>query len=80
MVRGTTVHAVIDRFEGDEAVLEVDGRERRVPRASIDPVAREGDVITLADERVDRAETERRRGELDALRDRTPRPGGDFEL
>ncbi len=73
-------HAVIDRFEGPLAILEVDGQERTVPRDRLGPDAAEGDVVDLDTLTVDREETLRRRDQVAALR-RANRPsGGDFEL
>lgn len=72
--------AVIDRFEGDVAVLEEDGRERLVPRRSLHPSAREGDVVDLETGAPDPAQTARRKAELEQLRRKRPPLGGDFEL
>lgn len=55
--------AIIDRFEGELAVLEVDGSQRVVRRSQLPADAHEGDAIDLETMRVDRAET-------DALQDR----------
>lgn len=38
---------IIDRFEGDFAVLETDGGMVQVSRSSISAEAREGDVLRL---------------------------------
>ncbi len=56
------LRAVIDRFEGDLAVVLVGDEEYRldVPRRFLPPGAREGDVLVLRWE-VDRRETEARR-------------------
>lgn len=52
----------VDRFEGGQGVVERPGRaDTTVARRDLPPGAREGDV--LADGRLDRAETERRRRE-----------------
>ena len=37
----------LDRIEGDVAVLVVDGREVKLPRAALPADAREGDVLQL---------------------------------
>lgn len=50
--------ATIDRFEGEHAILLLDGREEVRPRASLPPDAREGDVIDLDSLEVDRSATE----------------------
>lgn len=62
--------ATIDRFEGDQAVLLVDGREKVVPRSTLPLDAREGDVLDLATGRLDKEETERLRDEIRATRER----------
>jgi hypothetical protein len=56
------LRAVIDRFEGDLAVLLVGDEEYvlQVPRRFLPPGAREGDVLVLR-WKVDRQETEARR-------------------
>lgn len=67
------LRAVIDRFEGDLAVVLVGDEEYRldVPRRFLPPGAREGDVLALGWE-IDRRETEARRervrGLIDELR------------
>ncbi len=58
----------IDRFEGDCAVLLVDGREQRLPRAALPQSAREGDVVDLDTRRVDPAQTEELRAEVSRAR------------
>lgn len=63
MTRGS-----IDRFEGDEAVLDVDGEEVRRPRKTLAPEAREGDVVDLATGCVDRARTRTLREEVEKAR------------
>lgn len=79
MAQGT-----IDRFEGELAVLEVEGREETRPRSALPRGAREGDVIDLATMQVDRAATERLREETEAANARagagkTQKPGN-FDL
>jgi hypothetical protein len=66
----TTPYATIDRFEDGHAVLLVEGREKVVPRSTLPMNAREGDVLDLVSGRVDTAETERRREEIRATRER----------
>lgn len=60
---------IIDRFEGEWAVLEWDGRTFNFPRALIPRGAREGHVLKVSVE-IDRAETERRRQRIKELEDR----------
>lgn len=62
---------VIDRFEGDYAVVEDTGTDRmiNIRREFIDDGAKEGDVLALYDTfyMVDKAETEKRRSEISEL-------------
>lgn len=85
---------IVDRFEGEVAVVEVDGdRIVDVPRWLLPTEAGEGDVIVvrvdadddgrkLAELRVDREATERAREEARRLVDELRRrdPGGDIQL
>jgi hypothetical protein len=76
--------ASVDRFEEEWAVLVVDGREVRRPRAALPPGVREGDVLDLETMTVDTAATERLRAEVRqarerALKKKAPAPG-DFDL
>ncbi|TGE31445.1 DUF3006 domain-containing protein [Desulfosporosinus sp. Sb-LF] len=61
---------IIDRFEGDFAVVEFDGRQiRDIPKSELAPGAKEGDVIFLANGKyqVDLAETLQRKTEISKL-------------
>lgn len=61
---------IIDRFEGDFAVVEFDGRTMKdIPRATVDPLAKEGDVIVLIDGqyKVDTKKTAKRKAEIEKL-------------
>jgi hypothetical protein len=74
----------VDRFEGEFAVLLVDGREVKRPRGELPPQAREGDVLTPDMRAVDAEATERLRAEVrqareQALAGKRP-PPGDFDL
>jgi len=64
------VRAVIDRFEGDLAVVLVGDEEYRldVPRRFLPRGAREGDVLVLRWE-IDRRETDARRERIARLID-----------
>lgn len=67
---------IIDRFEGEYALVELeDGSVLPVP-AQLFPGAREGDVVEI---RIDRAETARRRRLIEELRQKVARRGGDQE-
>ena len=61
--------AIIDRFEGRCAVVEIDGVMKNIRRQSIPPEAREGDVLILVRKhwQVDREATVRRRQEVERL-------------
>lgn len=76
--------ASIDRFEGEYAVLIVDGREQRKKRSELEKGAREGDVVDLATGEVDEAATRRLLLEVKAARDKAnkgkPPPSGNFDL
>lgn len=75
--------AVIDRFEEDRAVLEVDGHEKVIPRSKLPADAHEGDVVDLDTMQVDRDATERLARELEEIEERleakTQKPGS-FDL
>lgn len=61
---------IIDRFEGDYAVVEIDGRQMKdIPKRDISSEAKEGDVIVLVGEKyhVDAEETQRRKSEIAKL-------------
>jgi hypothetical protein len=51
------IPAILDRIEGQTAVLEIEGRETPVPAAWLPPDTREGDVLSV---RIRRAEGESR--------------------
>ncbi|MEW6066232.1 hypothetical protein P378_03310 [Desulforamulus profundi] len=58
---------IIDRFEGDWAVVEFEGRTTfNFPRKLLPEYAREGDVLKFQ-VMIDRHETEKRRAEIDVL-------------
>ena len=87
-------YATLDRFEDDQAVLELSpGTTLNVPRSWLPSQAREGDVLRLrvredvsgtssfVSFRVDAAKTAERREEVEALRSTLPKaPEGDVEL
>ncbi len=68
---------IIDRFEGDYAVVECDGAFQQVPRSRLPVTAKEGDVLRKTDAgyAVDEPETSRRRQQLAARRRRMLRGG-----
>lgn len=68
---------VVDRIEGEQAVLEVGGRLVDVPLSELPPGVKEGDRLTFQLAPVDLSAAEDR---LARLKARTPQGPGDFEL
>ena len=72
---------VLDRVEGERAILLVDGQMIEVPVAVLPPGAREGDVLRLV---ADAEATEARRTDAESrlarLRARGPQGPGSFDL
>lgn len=68
--KGDVMKGIIDRFEGDYAVVEFDGRLMvDIPKEQLPTDAKEGDVIVLVDGKyqVDAGETQRRKIEIAKL-------------
>lgn len=66
------MYAIIDRFEGNYAVLEMeDGTMADIKRNMIQGKAKEGDVLCLIEGRfiIDREETLRRKKEIKEISD-----------
>jgi len=64
------MRGIIDRFEGDYAVVEFEGRQMKdIPRSELTPGAKEGDVIFLVNGKyeVDQKETQNRKVEIAKL-------------
>jgi len=59
---------VIDRFEGDVAVLEYERKTYVLPKKLLPSGAKEGDVLEVII-RVNKEETERRKKEINSLMD-----------
>jgi hypothetical protein len=90
----TTHELIVDRFEGEMAVVEVDGaRFFDLPRWLLPPEAREDDVLAVTcrtdaegaithEIRIDTAATASARADAQQLVDRLRRkdPGGDISL
>ncbi|HEY8344678.1 MAG TPA: DUF3006 domain-containing protein [Bacillota bacterium] len=56
---------IIDRFEGEFAVIELKkGKFLQIPREILPPEAKEGDVLAL---QIDREQTAQRRKEVERL-------------
>ncbi|MGE5579239.1 MAG: DUF3006 domain-containing protein [Bacillota bacterium] len=60
---------IIDRFEGNLAVIEYEGKTFTLPRALLPRDAKEGDVLNFTVE-VDHDTTEARRTRVKSLEDR----------
>ena len=58
---------IIDRFEGEFAIVETDKGMVSIPRADIPAAAREGDVLALE---IDKAETGGRKERIDGMMDK----------
>ena len=55
---------IVDRFEGDVAVIEIDGKTRDVPRSQLAEDVKENDVVEWADGKwIKNAEATRQRTE-----------------
>jgi len=64
------MRGIIDRFEGDYAVVEFDGRQMKdIPRSELEHGAKENDVILFLNGKyhVDAEETLRRKAEIAKL-------------
>ena len=72
---------VLDRIEGDRAVLEFDGRSFELPLSLLPREVEEGDVLTLTLHR-DEESTRDAKASIGARRARLSRDddGGDFSL
>ncbi len=60
---------ILDRFEGNYAILEVDGTMQEVLRSQLSEEVREGDVLKIIDNRYycDKEETSKRKKEIEFL-------------
>ena len=58
---------IIDRFEDDKAVLEVDTGNVNIPISDLPKGAKEGDVLRLV---IDADETKNRKQRIDGMMDR----------
>lgn len=64
------MRGIIDRFEGDYAVVELEGRVTKdISKSELPPEAREGDVVCLFEGQylIDQEETQRRKSETAKL-------------
>jgi hypothetical protein len=62
---------IVDRFEGDFVVIEIEGNPKDIPKKQVDSSVKVSDVVELVDGKwmVKEADTERRRKEIKALMD-----------
>lgn len=63
---------IIDRFEGELAVIEINNITIDVPRSKLPPTVKEGDVLIIDNDKytVDKNETNKRRREIQNLMDK----------
>ena len=62
---------IVDRFEGDFVVIEIEGNTKDVPKKQVDSSVKVNDVVELVDGKwiVKEEETEKRKKEIKALMD-----------
>ncbi|MDM5191142.1 DUF3006 domain-containing protein [Bacillus hominis] len=63
---------IIDRFEGELAVIEINNITIDVPKSKLPPTAKEGDVLIIEDDQytIDKNETDKKRREVQDLMDK----------
>ncbi|EJS46364.1 DUF3006 domain-containing protein [Bacillus nitratireducens] len=63
---------IIDRFEGELAVIEINNSTIDVPKSKLPSAAKEGDVLIIEDDTytIDKNETDKRRREVQDLMDK----------
>ncbi|MED0993707.1 DUF3006 domain-containing protein [Bacillus nitratireducens] len=63
---------IIDRFEGELAVIEMKNITIDVPRSKLPSSAKEGDVLIIEDDKytIDKKETDKRKREIQNLIDK----------
>jgi hypothetical protein len=69
---------VVDRIEGDVAVLEIGGRRVDVPRAALPEGTKEGDRLAFA--RLPAEDDADAKARLARLKNRTPQGSGPIDL
>lgn len=62
---------IVDRFEGDYAIIEIDGKANDVARSIVDVSVKVGDVVTLVNGvwKTDLSETKQRKQHIKQLMD-----------
>jgi hypothetical protein len=65
------MHGIIDRFEGDKALVEVRGEIKIILRSQLPPDTREGTVVVFAEGQwsIDHLSTRRRQHQIEHLMD-----------
>ena len=65
------LRGIVDRFEGDFAVIEIDGQTHDVPMSAVDASVSVGDVVTLVEGvwKPDHTETKDREKQIKKLMD-----------
>ncbi|GAB6436727.1 MULTISPECIES: DUF3006 domain-containing protein [Bacillus] len=60
---------IIDRFEGELAIIEMNNETIDVPKSKLPSTAKEGDVLIIEDNKftIDKNETNKRRREIQDL-------------
>ncbi|EJQ91577.1 MULTISPECIES: DUF3006 domain-containing protein [Bacillus cereus group] len=63
---------IIDRFEGELAVIEINNSTIDVPKSKLPSTAKEGDVLIIEDDQytIDKNETDKKRREVQDLMDK----------
>ena len=62
---------IVDRFEGDYCIIEIDGQTRDIPRSEVDSNVRDGDVVILVNGvwKADQEETQKRSEQIRKMMD-----------
>ncbi|WP_211750274.1 DUF3006 domain-containing protein [Paenibacillus sp. Marseille-Q4541] len=65
------MQGIVDRFEGDYAIIEIDGKTRDVAKSIVNSSVKVGDVVTLVDGiwKPNLTETEEREKQIKHLMD-----------
>ncbi|TPV42327.1 DUF3006 domain-containing protein [Bacillus dicomae] len=63
---------IIDRFEGELAVIEINNITIDVPKSKLPSAAKEGDVLIIENDKytIDKDETDKKRREIQNLMDK----------
>lgn len=62
---------IIDRYEGDLAIIEIEGSEAQYPKSALPPTAKIGDLVVIEGDviRIDVDATAKRKVEIGKLMD-----------